>query len=334
MLATLAAVAILGGSFPAPRVIANAPAPAREAPVPAANSLVVAEPVCLGADLATCGSFPALLRSRLSASGFDVRHPGPTAPCADASCGATLAQLAGARAAVTLLAVRLDGAIVLDVTMVTAAGAVEHGERVRIASMADLDPLSTRLAQALSERVTYGKTMTASNVTRAETSFATIKRRPNLLLGAQLTGGTPVGGYAGVGYLSGGELTGWLEAGDYLVYGAVGSTAGERGAVRVNEAYIDAGVFRTFGDGDFAPIAGGGIGSHGFAVSEREDEFGDREWEERGGNALFVGGGVMMLRTTKLNVFVLGKYSVDLFSLEGRSAPHAVTLSAGAAFRF
>ena len=49
---------------------------------------------------------------------------------------------------------------------------------------------------------------------------------------------------------------------------------------------------------------------------------------------LFGGGGVMMLRTTQINVFVLGKYSVDLFSIEGRSAPHGLTLSAGATYRF
>lgn len=336
MLATLAATTalILGGSLSAPRVIANTPTSEVAPPVATANSIVVAEPVCIGADLATCSTFPALLRSRLAATGFDVRNPGPTAPCADASCGAKLAQIAGARSAVTLLAVRLDGAMILDVTMVSANGAIEHSDRTRIGGMADLDPLSARLATALSERVTFGKTMTASNVTRGEAIFPLVKRRPNLLIGAQLTGMTPVGGYHGVGYLSGGELTAWLEAGDYLVYGAAGSAAGERDDVRVNEGYLDGGVFRVFGDGDVAPFAGGGIGSHGFAMSKGEDELGDRVWEERGGNALFLGGGAMMLRTTRLNVFVLGKYTVDLFSLDGEAAPHGLTISAGAAFRF
>lgn len=42
----------------------------------------------------------------------------------------------------------------------------------------------------------------------------------------------------------------------------------------------------------------------------------------------------MMLRTTEINLFALAKYSVDLFSADGASAPNGVTLSAGAAYRF
>jgi len=300
------------------------------------NSLVVAEPVCLGADLATCGTLPALLRSRLSASGFDVRFPGPTAPCADTACATTLGKSAGAAWVVTLLAVRLEGAVVLDVSLVSAAsGRVEFNERTRIAGMADLDPLSIRLAQSLSERVPFASTITSKTVTRAEAKPWAMRRRPNVLIGAQLTGVTPFGGFGGVSYLSGGEMTGWLEVDQWLVHGSLGSNHGQRGETRVSESYADAGVFRVVGDGDVAPLFGGGVGARGFEITENErDEYGERIWERGSGNAIWAGGGVMMLRTTQINVFVLGKYSVDLFSIEGRSAPHGLTLSAGATYRF
>lgn len=327
----LVAAAVLGGS------VSMVPAaPTRVAdPAPTSSSIVVAEPVCLGADLAVCGTLPPLLRSRLSANGFDVRNPGPTPPCGDATCGAKLARDAGAPFAVALLAVRLDGATVLDVFLVSASGRIEHSERTRLGSLGDLDPLSARLAQSLAERVPFGATITPKSVTRAEANPSRIRRRPNLLLGAQLTGMTPVGGYGSVGYLSGGEATAWLEVDQWLVMGALGSTHGQRGEVRVNETHADAGVFRVFGDGEMAPIAGGGIGARGVGLSGAErDEYGERIWEDRSGNALWAGGGVMMLRTTQINVFVLGKYSVDLFSLEGNPAPHGFTLSAGAAYRF
>lgn len=340
MLALIAGLVVFGGSVSlvpvgpsAPRAILATPA---EAAVPTANSLVVAEPVCLGADLATCGTLPPLLRSRLTASGFDVRTPGPTPPCADSACAVKLAKDAGARWAVTMLAVRLDGAIVLDVSLVDAAsGRVELNERTRVAGMGDLDPLSIRLAQSLAERVPFGATITPKTVTRAEARPWSVKRRPNVLLGAQLTGMTPVGGFGGVGYLSGGEATAWLEVDEWLVSGSLGSNHGQRGETRVNETWADAGVFRVFGDGEMAPMAGGGIGARGFAMSENEpDEDGERVWESGSGNALWLSGGVMMLRTTQINVFVLGKYSVDLFSIEGHAAPHGLTLSAGAAYRF
>lgn len=317
---------VLGGSV-------SLAAPAAPA---VANSVIVTEPVCLGADLATCGMLPPLLRSRLAASGFDVIAMGPTPPCADSSCAVKLAREAGAAWAVTLLAVRLDGAVVLDVAMVDSlTGRVVHEDRTRIAGVGDLDPLSIRLAKALAQRVPFASTITPATVTRAESRPWAVKRRPNLLLGAQLTGMTPVGGFGGVGYLSGGEVTAWLEVDEWLVAGSLGGSHGQRGEVRVNESYADAGVYRVFGDGEIAPLAGGGIGTRGFAISEGErDELGDRVWKNGAGNALWAGGGVMMLRTTQINVFVLGKYSVDLFSVEGHSAPHGLTLSAGAAYRF
>ena len=336
MLALVAGLVVLGGSVSVPRAVFASPAADVAPAVPVTgSSLVVAETVCLGADLATCGTLPPLLRSRLSAAGFDVRNPGPTPPCADSTCAVALAKNVGARWAVTLLAVRLDGAVVLDVSLVDAtSGRVEHNERTRIATMGDLDPLSARLAKALSERVPFASTMTSKNVTNAEARPWAVRRRPNILLGAQLTGMTPIGGFGGVGYLSGGEATAWLEVDQWLVQGSVGSNHGQRGETSVNESYADAGVFRVFGDGEMAPIAGGGIGARGIEMSDNTPNEDGETWERGSGNALWASGGVMMLRTTQINVFVLGKYSVDLFSIPGHSAPHGLTLSAGAAYRF
>lgn len=106
------------------------------------SSLVVADPVCLGAGDAACVALPALLRSRLATEGVSVL-PAPIelTPCADSTCAARIAEQTGAHAVVTLLAVRAGPGVLLDVSLVERDGHVAFSERAELAAESDLDPL-------------------------------------------------------------------------------------------------------------------------------------------------------------------------------------------------
>ena len=325
MLTTLAAAVLLSGSlFSAPT----------ETP---RNTLAVAEPVCLGADSATCGTVVVLLRARLAAEGYELPAARPSPPCADLSCAVSLGESLGVRRVATILAVRLEGSVtLLEVSLVDVAGRrVVHTDRVKLASSADVEPVSLRLAQSLAGKTPMAQTITPETVTRAEMFGRRHRLLPTVIAGVSLTGVGAPQGYDGMHSLSGGEVWAHLEVDRWLVSAMAGAHAGQDGDRRVNESYLDGGVFRVFGAGDIAPIAGAGVGVRNLAATAGvRDERGDLIWEERSGNALWAGAGVMMLRTARVHVFVTGRYSVDLFALENRPTPQSFSVSAGAGLRF
>lgn len=326
MFATLAAAALLSGSL--------FTTPAQEV---SRNTLAVAEPVCLGADPATCSALVVLLRARLAAEGYELPTARPTPPCADLACAIALGESLGVRSVATILAVRLEGSVVLlEVSLVDVAGKrVMHADRVKLASSADVEPVSTRLAQSLAGRTPMAATLTPDTVTRAEMVSRRERKIPAVIAGVSLTGVGAAQGYDGMHSLSGGELWAHLEVDRWLVSGMAGAHAGQSGDRRVNETYLDGGVFRMLGTGDVSPIVGGGVGVRHLATTAGvRDDLGALIWEERSGNALWAGGGVMMLRTARIHVFVTGRYSVNLFTLESRPTPHSFSLAAGAGVRF
>ena len=264
-------------------------------------------------------SFGDLLRDEFKKEGYEVipRSKMGSGTCAEETCAAERGLKLGAGQAVFARLSRLERKVVVTATLIeTASGKVLFSDRTTAASLDDLDTLSTRVAQALARRVPIDSTITAHTVTDNEAREQN-RRKAVFTTGLRLSGFVPITGYGDARFMYGGEWVNYYEVKDVAIEAAFGGRVSDsddetRGGA--TEWFVDLGGYYFLSQGDISPFVGGGVGLHGVAASwesEESDPFeDDLESDADQGVGGWVGGGVMVLRTSDVHVLGTVKYQL------------------------
>lgn len=299
-----------------------------------ARKVVVAEPENIGVDSDSSFTFADLVRDALQRKdGWEVvpRSATPENPCAETPCATEIARQTGAEATVVLALSRLGSKIVVRYGLVSAEGKVQVSDRTTALGLEDLDPLATRIATAVTERLDFDKTISVSTVT-AEEATTPLRQSSWFSHGVGFGAVVPMGGsYGGAGYLTDVRLMSMyelrafaagLEADILWTPDDGGSSAGGLGINLAGKYFLQPEL-------DIGPFIEAGMGVRFLAASERVPDPVDPTFETvntdtANGLGAFIGGGVVMFRSADLHVVASGRYDVNFLQFheldEGRQA--------------
>lgn len=311
---------------------------AQPAPAPQPGLIVVAEPLTVGIDPSSATTFADLVRVELGKRGgmrVVPRSATPPEPCGDVGCAVGLAQRTGASAAVATTLSRLGDRVIVKIEYAGADGQVLMTDRATAASLNDLDPLSTRVALAISTGRPIDDTATTTTVTQQESRDAERKR-------AVATAGIHIGAFAPVGDSYGGSSA-MADLGlfAFLELHSFAAVAELEFMWTLDKQDDDPKAFgfqfnlggRYFIDpeADTGVYLGGGLGFRVVSVDLPSSTLGSDD--SRAGVGLYGGAGIVFLRTSDIHIILDARYDVNLFSLDNvDDGAHGLMISLGLSY--
>lgn len=294
------------------------PALAQQAPW----TVVVPQPATIGVDPDSATAFAELLRGELSGRGMRVlaRPQTPPEPCGDPTCGAAMAQRTGSNAAIVVTLSRLGDKIIVQVTHVGADGRILFTDRATAGTLGDLEPLSTRVADAVVSGRPVGATAGTSTVTAQEGQQPT-RRKALVTTGVHLGAMAPIAdSYGRSSALADLGLLALMELHEIALSAEVEflwTLNHDEGDVTAFAFQLNLGG-RYFIDpeADTGVYLSGGLGFRSLSVNQHMDTGVNNSAT---GIGVFGGVGVMFLRTSDVHILLDARYDVDLFGVNGIS---------------
>ncbi len=282
-----------------------------------------------GVDPNVAATFRSLLEQDLGARNHARFVPAP-APCQEPSCAHAASARLGVRVVVFGSLQPLGTRLLVSATAVDGAtGAILASDRMGVDRVEDLEAVARRLAESLTSGRPAASNAEIGTVTHAETQPPA--RRALITATSLRVGGVlPLtrDGYAGLGTGMAFDLGLWLEARHFAFEPRIGVRFDvneyERGSYV--EVPFDFGAFAIFGQGDFAPLVGGGVGLHYLHEAQRQritlgstmsaEHVGTRE-QGAWGFAAFGRAGLLLMRTYRARVLLAGDYNATFVELNG-----------------
>ena len=307
------------------------------APGGAGKGIAVFDPVGVGVDDQSCSAVGDLLRSEMTKLGRSVVPKSMLKPasCADEACAAQGARAAGVPEAALVKLTRLNQKVMVIATLVDAeTSRAVFSDRVAAASLDDMDVISTRVARALVQRVPISQTLTADTATELETHDPR-RQKSFFSTGVRVAGAIPLGAaYAGMGGMYDLDLVSFYEVRQYLIEASVGFRSTARAGTKEFTTVFplpDIGGYYQFGNEDITPFIGGGVGLH--VINGQYENGIDKITNEvsyqkfsGAGPAIFLGGGVNLLRSADVHLVGTVKYEATVFDIKGQSVQNSVLL--------
>jgi hypothetical protein len=304
---------------------------------PAAWSVVVPQPATIGVDDATATAFAELLRSELARAGLAVVPRAQTAPtpCGDASCGLAAAQQAHTRGAVPVTLSRLGDTVIVQFAHVASDGRVLLSDRASAARLADLDPISSRVATAVATGRPMAETMGTSTVTAREAQPQT-RRRALVTAGARLGPLVPIadsygksGTLGDLGFLALLELREIALSAEIDFLWTLDRPEGKPTAFSFQ--FNLGGRYFLDPEADSAVYLSGGLGFRSLSFDTHAATSAANVTGSATGLGLFGGVGVMFLRTSDVHILLDARYDVDAFGVNGFSpgGGHGIVATVG-----
>jgi hypothetical protein len=299
-----------------------------------------------GIDPNVAATFHDLLESELS-NATHGRFVGAFYPCPDAPCATAAAARLGAHVVVYGSLRPLGTKLIAAATAVDGRdGRVMASQTMSVDRVEELDMAAKRLAASLVSGIPARGNAESGSVTRgnAESGSVTqqeakpdVRRDVITTVSLRMGGIVPLSnvGYAGLGTGIAFDFGIWIEGTHFALEPRIGlrfdTYAESRGAYW--QLPIDFGAYYIFGQGDFAPIIGGGPGLHYLSETRYKNfQVGKTLATEHigtvhdGGWGLGAHGrvGLLMFRTYKSRMMIMGDYNAAFVELNGGKFPQSL----------